>query len=197
MKNLQTFDILLCSGTGSLSKKIIWFNKITGVKGEAAQVSHIALYCDGQVFESTSLNKWADNKAGVQINPYSKWLDNYQGRVCVRRLEFPRTYEFEKKCMKFVIDNLGKPYENGIAGYGELLLAGLQLDEYIRKIWKSYRPLATKNPHCSEICMEALQNMALCKKTAIPSRLPPSCWWQGGDIEKYLKVPIYKPDPLK
>ena len=36
------------------------------------------------VFESTTMNKWADKK-GVQINLYSDWLKNYKGRVWSRR----------------------------------------------------------------------------------------------------------------
>jgi hypothetical protein len=196
MKPLQSCDLLLCSGTSEMSQKIIWFNKLTGVKGEAAQISHGALCYPGQVFESTTLNKWAD-KSGVQTNPYQDWLDNYKGRVWVRRLDFARTLEFEREYLKFITNNLGRPYENGIAGYGELLLCVLRLDRYVQKIWKSYRPLSTKDPHCTELCVEALQNQNLCTINAIPSRTPPSQFWAGGDIEKHLLVPIGYPERLK
>ena len=195
----QSCDIILCSGTSPMSKKIRWFNKITGVKGPAADLSHVALYLrgfTGFVFESTTLNKWAD-KSGVQRNYFDVWLRHYKGRVWIRRFDFARDKDFEQKFYAFTEDHLGDPYESGIAGYGELLLAGLRLDRVVRKVWKTYRPVGTKTLHCSEIDVMALQHMGLCSEKAIPSRLPPSCFWEGGALEQYLDVHLGHAERLK
>ena len=198
--NLRSCDILLASGTGSLSKKIILFNKLTGVKGTAAQLSHGALFVDiffpPEVFESTTLNKWAD-KRGVQKNFFDEWLYNYKGRVWVRKQDFERTLEFQNKYYSFIRKHLGDAYESGIAGYAELLLAGLQWDRFVREIWPSYRPISTLNPHCTELMVEAMQYLTLMTAKAIPSRMPPSTLWTGGAIEKYLIAPISEPIPIK
>ncbi len=200
MKALKSCDIILCSGNGSLSRKIRWFNRVTGVKGPAADLSHVAMYadivCNGAVFESTTLNEFS-SKTGVQENEFSRWLRHYNGKVWVRKFDFDRTLEFENQFRCFIHNHLGDKYEHGIAGYAELLLAGLRLDRYIRMLWKPYRPLSTRSPHCSELDVTALQFMDLCKMTAIPSRMPPSTFWPGQDLDTYLKVKLGPPEKLK
>ena len=194
---LQSCDILLCSGNSSTSKKIIWWQDLVGASKEAAQLSHAALYADiKRVFESTTMNKWAD-KSGVQTNGFDEWLRNYDGKVWARRLDFERTFTFEYKFEQFMDYYIGRKYENGIAGYLELFLAGCRLDRFIRKVWPSYRPIATKAPHCSELDVRALIELLLCSGKAIASRLPPYTFWPGGDFEKYLLVPIGKLERLK
>jgi len=104
-------DILLCSGSSRMSKTIQFAQKWTG--HDDYHLSHVALLVDIDVkmkkrinfvlkqkkidyrikvglnvFESTTMNKWA-GKRGVQINPYSDWLANYNGKVFSRPVTAP------------------------------------------------------------------------------------------------------------
>ncbi|GAF96471.1 unnamed protein product, partial [marine sediment metagenome] len=66
----NTGDIFLCSGEGPMSKGIIAYNKFCGVRGEAAEISHVAMGATYQrVWESTTENDWAGKK-GTQVNSY-------------------------------------------------------------------------------------------------------------------------------
>lgn len=192
---LKSCDQILCSGTGSLSKKIIWFNKLTGIKGMAAEISHVAMiysYLADWVFESTTLNKFA-NKKGVQMNKMGDWIKNYKGRVWVRKLDFERTPDFGCLYDKFIADFLGKPYESGIPGYLSLFLCGLRWNRFI----PFYKPPNTAELHCSETNVLGTQYLHLCDDKAVPNRMPPSQFWEGREFEKHLLVPIHEPLRIK
>lgn len=204
---LKSCDQILCSGTGSLSKKIIWFNKLTGVKNEAAEISHVAMFTfitpsmavtldlpfvGEAVLESTTLNKFS-GKEGVQVNPMNEWLNHYAGSVWVRKLCFERTLEFHSRYEDFMDVAINKPYESGIPGYLSLLLCGLRLNRFI----PFYKPVNTREIHCSENNVEGTQYLDLCDDEAVSNRMPPSQFWEGGEFEKHLKVLIYEPLRIK
>jgi len=116
---LTTGDELLCSGTSVMSKSIICYNKLTGIRGDAAEISHVAKYVDGDVFEATTFNKWC-NKKGYQSNPFRDWIEHYNGRVWVRQIS---GIEIDvPKYFQSAYGLLGTPYENGISGVLELIL---------------------------------------------------------------------------
>ncbi len=177
--NLRTCDQIICSGTAKLSKRIKWFNRLIGVKGEAAEITHTATIqtqCEiPVVVESTTLNKWV-GKEGVQRNILADWLPNYPGRVWVRRLIVERNQIFEYRFQHFYDDNEDKDYESGIPGALELLFAGLR-----RNIASNL-----KNVHCSELGIYGLQEMGLFDPQMLANNFPPYTFAENGDVEKHL-----------
>lgn len=186
----MNIQILLCSGTSSMSRKIIWFNKLTGIKGEAAQISHVAmkvyfeeyearkLYLPKEgwyVIESTSLNKWA-GKSGFQINSYGIWRHYYQGRIWSRGLELNICYS-HPATEEFCTNHRGKDYESGIPGFWELLLCGLRL----------HKLPSLNQLHCSEVDILFLQKHNLFSKILLANNFPPHTFWENGIMEAYLR----------
>ena len=179
--NLRTMDIILCAGTAKLSKRIKWFNRLLGIKGLAADLTHTAMVSTTAgvevVLESTTLNKWA-GKRGVQLNLMSPWLYHYPGKVWVRKL----THMLIPDCVLglkfelFMHINLKKDYESGIPGAIELLMCGLRLN-----IASNLR-----NVHCSELVTSGYQYMGLFDPKVYPNNMPPYTFIQGGDFEKHL-----------
>ena len=196
----KTFDVLLCAGTSSISRKIQGFNWLSGVKGEAAQISHVAMVvyishsmahwldlpCAGNyVMESTTLNKWtAAKKRGFQLNLYDDWIENYRGGVWSRPIildaggERPWQGEIgDERRIEFIEQHRGKDYESGIPGVWELLLCGLRLH-----VLPSIKRL-----HCSETNVLALQFHNMFDKKKLANNFPPYTFWEGGEFEKYLQ----------
>jgi len=203
---METLDILLCAGNSRLSRIIQRANRIDGYKGEAAEISHVAtalkvdaleafrlfdtkkhnLYqhniCDNRyVFESTTINKWAD-KSGVQLNEFDSWLKNYDGKVYLRQLACTPP----GGVAEWMASQVGRPYENGLGGILELLTV------YIPLSWYRGR---TIEAHCSEIDAECLQYFGLMRKVN-PSKLPPAMWF-GERLDDIMNCRVNKPERLK
>ncbi len=191
--NLQSYDIILCAGNGKMSRLIQHYNRVIGVDGEAATISHVAMYYHGAFlhagqrrplcFESTTLNKWA-GKEGVQLNSFQKWLDNYDGKVYIRKLDFERTAFHIKRLDSFTLSQIGMPYESGIPGKIELLFTGMSIPIFSQ--WRK----RTIEIHCSENNVEALQYGKLYLPTVYPNKMPPFEFWNGGRFETFLLKPI-------
>jgi hypothetical protein len=202
--NLRSMDIIVCAGTSTLSNKIRKFNRLVGVKGRAADQTHAAgiykglplLHSKLEVFESTTLNKWA-NKSGVQKNFFEDWLENYAGQVHVIKLKFDRSKSFYDNDFEFWQKHKFDKYESGIPGALELFFCGLKLDRIIKKIWPSYKPAETNELHCTELVIKRLQHHSLMTKIVLPNRMPPSTFWTGGDLYKYLLVSASEPIRIK
>ena len=177
---LKTGDELLCSGTGPLSKAIIRYNKVMGNTGESAEISHVAKYIKGEVFEATTMNKWC-NKKGYQSNPFPEWLKNYAGRVWVRQ-----TLEVdidEVSYFKTAYSLLGTPYEHGIPGALELLLTKIAIKTgFFAKFARKH--LETKELHCSEANVKLSQLNGYYDLQARPNKIPPCEFWTGRWYEK-------------
>ena len=201
---LQSLDIILCSGNGKFSKRIKKFQGFTGASPEEARITHVAgirrvkqTMCDPaglNVYESTSLNKWA-GKSGVQENPMDEWLENYNGMVWVRKLVFTRDENFFNKDNAFVSSHEGDSYEHGIPGALELFLCGLRLQRYVRKIFPNYIPNFTTEPHCGELIARRIDYHDFWNKLIFANRLPPWLWWSK--INKWMNVPIGAPVRIK
>jgi hypothetical protein len=189
---LQTGDELLCSGSGRMSKAIIWYNKLMGVRGDAQQLSHVAKYIRGNVFEATTLNEWCD-KRGYQYNPFDLWLYNYPGKVWVRQTEGCDICESEY--ITHAVRLLGTPYESGIPGLIELMLTSAA----IRTKWFSQfarNRLRTKELHCSEANVKLSQFGGYYDLSIRPNKMPPYQFWPGYRYEKGFIKGVLKP-PLR
>ena len=182
----EPMDLILCSGNARISKKIIWFNKLIGVKGQARQISHIAeMTWGGYVIEATTLNKWC-NKEGVQANPWEAWLKNYDGKVWVRRYPGnPQAYKI--KVCDFDINWLATPYENGIPGYWELIKAGMG--------WGKLK--ATTNIHCSEIVTMKRKLLGQLPNSVLNYIFSPAQYWIGGKFDRLSSVIWSPPERVK
>jgi len=206
---INTCDILLCSGCGDLSKSIQCFQGLAGFQEPAKQISHIAsvikmdsfqlstlrsliterhggreyIFNDPNglyVFESTTYNKWCDKK-GVQINPMQEFIKGYGGMVFVRKL----TWDINiTKVIDFVSAHIDDNYENGISGFFELLFCGLMWSRYIKAKFPNWKPAASKNPHCSEIDAMLLKACGLLKDIAVENRMPPAVWADRLQVQK-------------
>jgi hypothetical protein len=165
--------------------------RFAGASEEDAKTTHIAGYSrrhwEGFGFvnccmESTTLNPWCQ-KRGVQENMFDLWLENYPGRVWVRQLTFDRTETFYMHDGAFWRLNKGKSYESGIPGAIELALCGLGVHKYIP--W--YKPMASKELHCSELIAKRLKYHGLLQGLVLPHRMPPAMW--GSKIDGILGCP--------
>ena len=179
--NLESLDQIVCSGNGKLSKKIKWFNRLTGIKGEAAEITHVGQVIGGRakrVFESTTLNKFS-GKRGVQTNYFDKWLKYYNGRVWIRKIfiedEVSRAV-YESSFKVFANKLIGTDYESGIPALWELVLCGLRL----------HKVPALDKLHCTETNIYTLQELGLFDPEVLPNNYPPHTFWTGGDVERGL-----------
>jgi len=172
---INTGDIILCSGNGFYSTRIKRFNRIVGVKGQAAEITHVAeIHDEHSLFEATTLNLYND-KSGVQINEFEEWLENYNGKVWIRRREIyidaARKW-IRHKQLKLV----GTPYENGIPGAIELLLCIPRWNFWSKE----------GHVHCSQgvVMTDRYAGLVTCNINS--SNTPPFTFWDGGDYEDYL-----------
>ena len=182
-------DLLLCSGESDLSNKIKWFQRLTGWPVPDNELSHLACCYKTtktglSVIESTTLNKWC-NKSGVQMNPFDDWLNNYNGRVWVKQLTFDRK-PYNKQILNYWLEHRNDPYENGIMGGLELFLCGLGLHKIIQKVIPSYKPLQTKNPHCTELIAELFKELSFFNRGVETNRMPPALWWE--EINSWFNI---------
>lgn len=211
---LNGTELILCAGKSRMSKRIRQFQKLTGATEPACDITHLAKgfnpfictlplpACFARewsrnglfVLESTSLNKWAD-KRGVQINSFEQWLNNYNGKVYVCPTDIEPDDEYKKVERKFWHEHKSMDYEHGIPGALQLLLCGLRLERYVKKVWPSYKPISTVSPHCTELIAMNMQTHDHIEKGLYKDRLPPWAWWQW--IDTYLKYNKSKPIRIK
>lgn len=181
---MKAGDILLCSGNSWMSRKIKFGNRLVGVKGEAAEITHVATaYGVFEVFESTTMNKWAD-KRGVQSNASEAWLENYNGKVWRRRLSIDMDFIAQ---IVFVRDHVGDEYESGIAGLIELIACIFQANvrQNLDKV------------HCSEIVTALYQELGLLPRHLLANNFPPHTFWTGGEWETNLRRDVYLGEPVR
>jgi len=189
--NLQSLDILLCSGNGKMSQQIMWLQRLRGLVAPSADISHVAFVLSmpmavAEVLdtslsptglyacETTTLNSWPKPpKKGLQVNDFEGWLENYNGKVWVRQISnqaIGRLYQ--KEIMRFVVDHLRDPYaqryENGIPGLWDLFWCEFGFKKAL---------LQSATLHCSEWDAEVLREFKVLGGTVSGSRLPPNEWW--------------------
>jgi hypothetical protein len=196
---LQSLDLILCKGKSKLSRYIQKTQEFAGADKSDAEFTHVAsvkrpmfddhwfdlTFSNTGIFvqESTTLNKFSGKK-GVQLNPFDLWLENYNGEVYIRKLDFTRTVNFHHYDDTFWYDVKNTPYESGIPGGIELLLCAMRLHRYIP--W--YTPMKTKEIHCTELNSNRLARHDLFECEVFPNRMPPCIW--PNQIEDYLRCDI-------
>jgi hypothetical protein len=108
--NLQTGDIVFCSGTYFFSHFIRWFTKSTW--------SHV-----GMIYRDDNLKRVfileSETLVGVRLAPLSKYIRDYHGKnkpykghMFVARVLPELDPEDLKKAISFGMDELTKPYDN-------------------------------------------------------------------------------------
>lgn len=190
----QTLDTIICKGESISSKVIAAFNRFKGVKGEAADVTHVAKilrrYGRIYVFESTIGNDWTD-KTGVQINLFDEWIKHYKGEVYIRQNRFGESSMqgsgLEKAANRFADEMFGIRYESGIEGIKQLLAT----------INRSHTEKNEANIHCNENNIILDQKCDAFDDSLIPSNFPPFTFWPGGDWEKNMICDVMLPVKIK
>lgn len=107
---LQTGDIVFCSGTYFFSKSIQWFTKSVW--------SHVGIiYRDDNLLRIFVLE--SETAIGVRLVPLSKYLRDYhgrnkpyKGRIVIGRIAPAADGEKVKKAISFGMDELTRPYDN-------------------------------------------------------------------------------------
>jgi len=107
---LQTGDIVFCSGTYFFSKSIQWFTKSVW--------SHVGIiYRDDNLLRIFVLE--SETAIGVRLVPLSKYLRDYhgrnkpyKGRIVIGRIAPGADGEKVKKAISFGMDELTRPYDN-------------------------------------------------------------------------------------
>ncbi len=193
--NLQSLDRLLCVGHSKFSRYIYKTQKIVGYSEEESRITHVAGVdvCEYDetlhVQESTTLNEFSGKK-GVQINGFEPWIDNYNGEVYVKKLDFTRNAEFYKIEDSFWLKHKDDPYESGIPGGFELLMCVLGVHRYI----PYYTPMSTKELHCSDEYAMRVDAHCLWEKRIFPNRMPPAMWLntvdeiQRCDVSELIRI---------
>jgi len=182
---MNSFDLLLCSGTGRLSRLIKRAQKYAGYTECEAQISHVAVTSGRQdVFESTTLNKWC-KRSGVQINPFGAWRANYNGKVWIRHININIDVPLWEKAKDWQHSLLGTPYESGVSG----------LIEMARVLLPAWIPHSTPEIHCSEAVAKVYQEIGWLDKNAQSNKLPPAMWWSR--IDSLFNVEIGTPERIK
>lgn len=198
--DLQSMDLVLCAGNSKMSRAIVKFQDYAGAPIDKAQISHVAgidrFFADESYWlqESTTLNPWA-NKEGVQRNALDIWLNNYDGKVYVRKMDFDRNIDFYGADERFWDKHKDDSYESGIPGNVELILCGLRLHRAVKKFFPNYVPKFTDNPHCTELQALRMIVHSLWVAEPIINRLPPWLW--VSKIDERLNVNIGKPIRIK
>jgi len=196
--NLQSLDILLCSGNGKMSQQIQWLQRMRGFVSPSADISHVAfvltlpdivaeilnaaispsgLY----VCETTTLNDWSKPpKKGLQVNDFGGWLENYNGSVWARQISNRAIgLQYHTEIMRFVVNHLRDPhaqkYENGIPGLYELTMCMFGFKKAL---------LNTATLHCTEWVAEVEREFKVLGGTVSGNRLPPNEWWPKVENKK-------------
>ena len=180
---MKTGDLILCSGNSRMSDGIRAYQCVfcREVCNEARRLSHVAAVglSNLTIYETTTYNEWCD-KHGAQENLVQDFLGNYNGDIWLRKLEMPLSARDFVLYRHAIITSANLPYENGIPGKMELLLAGIQ--------WDWFAPIArkfqTKNPHCSERVANVMKAAGMLPADTRTNKLPPWEWWGDGRIDE-------------
>ena len=215
--DLKPFDQLICAGSSWASRGIQGYQYVTGTRGPAVWMSHVAQMAarglcyhadNGCVLESTTGNlKWS-GESGVQVNPFGQWLDHYNGMVFVLRLTVKMRAttlrfgpELERIAMiqaygDFIRETIGMPYENGIPGMWELAMCAVPYPEWIPE---EKRRKPTSSPHCTENNVRSLQlpGVGIVDPTVDANKMPPCEFWPGGRFEKALLPHVKIGEPIR
>jgi uncharacterized protein YycO len=171
---LQTGDIIFCSGTYFFSKSIQWFTKSVW--------SHVGIiYRDDNLLRIFVLE--SETAIGVRLVPLSKYLRDYhgrnkpyKGRIVIGRIAPAADSEKVKKAISFGMDELTRPYDNW-----EILRIA------IRILLRRGRKDRDRKYICSELVYEAFRKADIAF-TFNRNSISPDDIWKDARVEMKFRI---------
>lgn len=171
---LQTGDIVFCSGTYLFSKSIRWFTKSVW--------SHVGIiYRDDNLRRIFILE--SETAIGVRLVPLSKYLRDYhgrnkpyQGRIVIGRIAPAADGEQVKKAISFGMDELTRPYDNW-----EIMRIAMRI------LFRRGRKDRDRKYICSELVYEAFRKADIAFRFNRNS-ISPDDIWKDARVEMKFRI---------
>ena len=171
---LQTGDIVFCSGTYLFSKSIQWFTKSVW--------SHVGIiYRDDNLRRIFVLE--SETAIGVRLVPLSKYLRNYhgrnkpyKGRIVIGRIAPAADSEKVKKAISFGMDELTRPYDNW-----EIMRIAMRI------LFRRGRKDRDRKYICSELVYEAFRKADIAFRFNRNS-ISPDDIWKDARVEMKFRI---------
>ena len=171
---LQTGDIVFCSGTYFFSKSIQWFTKSVW--------SHVGIiYRDDNLRRIFILE--SEIAIGVRLVPLSKYLRDYhgrkkpyQGRIVIGRIAPVADGKKVKKAISFGMDELTRPYDNW-----EILRIAMRI------LFRRGRKDRDRKYICSELVYEAFRKADIAFRFNRNS-ISPDDIWKDARVEMQFRI---------
>ena len=171
---LQTGDIVFCSGTYFFSKSIQWFTKSVW--------SHVGIiYRDDNLLRIFVLE--SETAIGVRLVPLSKYLRDYhgrnkpyKGRIVIGRIAPAADGEKVKKAISFGMDELTRPYDNW-----EIMRIAMRI------LFRRGRKDRDRKYICSELVYEAFRKADIAFRFNRNS-ISPDDIWKDARVEMKFRI---------
>ena len=171
---LQTGDLVFCSGTYLFSKSIRWFTKSVW--------RHVGIiYRDDNLRRIFILE--SEIAIGVRLVPWSKYLRDYhgrkkpyQGRIVVGRIVPAADGEKVKKAISFGMDELTRPYDNW-----EIMRIAMRI------LFRRGRKNRDRRYICSELVYEAFRKADIAFRFNRNS-ISPDDIWKDARVEMQFRI---------
>ncbi len=171
---LQTGDLVFCSGTYLFSKSIRWFTKSVW--------SHVGIiYRDDNLRRIFILE--SEIAIGVRLVPLSKYLRDYhgrkkpyQGRIVIGRIVPAADGEKVKKAISFGMDELTRPYDNW-----EIMRIAMRI------LFRRGRKNRDRRYICSELVYEAFRKADIAFRFNRNS-ISPDDIWKDARVEMQFRI---------
>ena len=171
---LQTGDIVFCSGTYFFSKSIQWFTKSVW--------SHVGIiYRDDNLLRIFVLE--SETAIGVRLVPLSKYLRDYhgrnkpyKGRIVIGRIAPAADGEKVKKAISFGMDELTRPYDNW-----EIMRIAMRI------LFRRGRKDRDRKYICSELVYEAFRKADIAFRFNRNS-ISPDDIWKDARVEMQFRI---------
>ena len=171
---LQTGDLVFCSGTYFFSKSIRWFTKSVW--------SHVGIiYRDDNLRRIFILE--SEIAIGVRLVPLSKYLRDYhgrkkpyQGRIVIGRIVPAADGEKVKKAISFGMDELTRPYDNW-----EIMRIAMRI------LFRRGRKDRDRKYICSELVYEAFRKADIAFRFNRNS-ISPDDIWKDARVEMQFRI---------
>ena len=171
---LQTGDLVFCSGTYLFSKSIRWFTKSVW--------RHVGIiYRDDNLRRIFILE--SEIAIGVRLVPLSKYLRDYhgrkkpyQGRIVIGRIVPAADGEKVKKAISFGMDELTRPYDNW-----EIMRIAMRI------LFRRGRKNRDRRYICSELVYEAFRKADIAFRFNRNS-ISPDDIWKDARVEMQFRI---------
>ena len=171
---LQTGDLVFCSGTYLFSKSVRWFTKSVW--------RHVGIiYRDDNLRRIFILE--SEIAIGVRLVPLSKYLRDYhgrkkpyQGRIVIGRIVPAADGEKVKKAISFGMDELTRPYDNW-----EIMRIAMRI------LFRRGRKDRDRKYICSELVYEAFRKADIAFRFNRNS-ISPDDIWKDARVEMQFRI---------